>query len=135
MTPAALRARVRSLDRALRLPGAVWVEPFGSREWALDELLGLFDEEATEEYRQCEAGLKEYHWERLTHYDDNTDSLALRPAFPARRTFTHHVTGRTINRDLNVTTANVPEFRPYVDPEVSQAILEAIVKFVLDNLD
>ena len=127
---AALRARVRAFDRALRLPGAEWVEPWGSRDWTLDELLGGFDEQALEEFRQCEDGLDDNAWERRHH-----GATALRPAFPLRRTFTHHITGRTINRDLNVPTANVPEFRPYVDPEVSEAIVRAIMEYVLDNLD
>lgn len=126
---AALRARVRSLDRALRLPGALWVEPFYAREWALDELLGGWNAEAVEEYRQCQDALERSRTGR------GYEPRAPRPAFTPRRTFEHHVTGRTINRDLNVTTANVPEFRPYVDPEVSRAIVAAIVEFVLDNLD
>lgn len=129
MTSAALRARVRALDDALRLPGALWVEGFESRETALDDLRDIFNAEINEESRQCEEGLKDYRYER--RYEGAT---ALRPAFLPRRTAVWHTNERTVNLDLNVTTRNVPEFRPYVSPEEQLAATEAIVAYVLMNL-
>ncbi len=38
--------------------------------------------------------------------------------FPERRTFKHHITGRTINRDLNIPGHLIPEYRlPYFPDE------------------
>lgn len=54
--------------------------------------------------------------------------------FPPRRTFKHHITGRTINRDLNIPGHLIPEYRPPRSPEAvarDLAFLEKVVAYCM----
>ncbi len=47
--------------------------------------------------------------------------------FPERRTFKHHITGRTINRDLNIPGHLIPEYRlPYFPDEHANRLAQVV---------
>lgn len=47
------------------------------------------------------------------------------------RIFYHHITGRPIIRELNIPTADIPEYRLPPDPKAEALWLAALVEMVL----